>query len=38
MAFSRWNGFGSGAFAAEGLMFAGIVYGLGIWFVRRRRA
>jgi hypothetical protein len=38
MAFSRWNGFGAGAFAAEWLIIAGMAYGLIGWIMRRRRA
>jgi hypothetical protein len=38
MAYDRWNGFGAGAFAAEWLIFAGVIYGVVVWVVRRRRA
>jgi len=37
MAFNRWNGFGAGAFAAESLILAGVVYGAITWLMRRRR-
>lgn len=38
LAFNRWNGFGAGAFAAEWLILAGVVYGAITWLMRRRRA